>query len=64
MYGYAANQPQTARTLEGIHMCSTVYLAVLFAVCTGLLLLYKINKGLTHRIADELAARRRNFAAA
>ncbi len=63
MYGYAANQPQTAQTLQGIHMCSTVYLALLFAACTGLLAMYKIGKGLTHQIADELAARRRAFAA-
>jgi hypothetical protein len=45
-------------------MCSTVYLAVLFAACTGLLILYKIGKGLTHQIADELAERRRAFAVA
>ena len=63
MYGYAANQPQTARTLEGIRLCSSVYVGVLFALCTVLLAIYKINRRLTHQIADDLAARRKNFAA-
>jgi glycoside/pentoside/hexuronide:cation symporter, GPH family len=62
MYGYAANQPQTAQTLEGIRMCSSVFVAVLFAICTALLIVYQINQRLTHQIADELAARRRGFA--
>jgi Na+/melibiose symporter-like transporter len=62
LYGYHANQPQTPETLEGIRMCSSVYLAILFAVCTVLLICYKLNKKLTHQIADELAERRRNFA--
>ena len=64
MYGYAANQPQTARTLEGIRMCSSVYVAILFALCTGLLLVYRFNKNLTFQIASELDARRKRFAAA
>jgi glycoside/pentoside/hexuronide:cation symporter, GPH family len=63
MYGYAANQPQTDRTLEGIRMCSTVFIGVLFVICTVLLAVYKIDKRLTHQIADELAERRRKFAA-
>ena len=62
-YGYAANQPQTAETLQGIRMCSTVFVAMLFAVCTLLLVAYKINQPLTQQIADELAGRRKKFAA-
>jgi Na+/melibiose symporter-like transporter len=64
MYGYAANQPQTARTVEGIRMCSSIYVGILFVACTGFVLAYKINKAMTHQIADELAERRRRFAAA
>jgi glycoside/pentoside/hexuronide:cation symporter, GPH family len=64
IYGYVPNQPQTAQTLDGIHMCSTLYLAVLFAVCTILVFIYKINRSMTHQIADELAVRRSKFAAA
>jgi glycoside/pentoside/hexuronide:cation symporter, GPH family len=63
-YGYVPNQPQTDQALEGIHRCSTLYLAALFVACTVLVCVYKINKSLTHQIADELAVRRRRFAAA
>ena len=62
LYGYQANQPQTPQTLQGIRMCSSVYLAILFVVCTVLLVGYKINKHLTIQIADELAERRKKFA--
>src|SRR6185295_4646668 len=51
MYGYAANQPQTDRTLEGIRMCSTIFVGILFAICTVLLAIYKIDQRLTHQIA-------------
>jgi glycoside/pentoside/hexuronide:cation symporter, GPH family len=64
MYGYAPNQPQTSRTLEGIHMCSTVYVGGLFVVCMALVIFYKINRAMTHQIADELAVRRARFASA
>jgi GPH family glycoside/pentoside/hexuronide:cation symporter len=57
--GYQANQPQTDQTLECIRRSSSIYLAILFAVCTVLLIIYQLNKRLTIRIADELAERRR-----
>jgi Na+/melibiose symporter-like transporter len=62
MYGYQANQPQTPQTLEGIRLCSSVYVAALFAVCTVLLLTYKLNRDLTIQITRELAERREKFA--
>jgi Na+/melibiose symporter-like transporter len=61
--GYQANQPQTDQTLECIRRSSSIYLAILFAVCTGLLIIYQLNKGLTIQIADELAERRRKSTA-
>jgi hypothetical protein len=61
MYGYEANQAQTPRTLEGIRMCSGVYVGILFAVCTVLLIACKINKRMTIQMADELAGRRKKF---
>jgi GPH family glycoside/pentoside/hexuronide:cation symporter len=64
MYGYNPNAPQTSETLQGIRMCSSVYLGILFAVCTVLLTIYPITKRLTIQIADELAERREKFAAA
>ncbi len=58
MYGYVPNEEQSADALYGIRMCASVYPAVLLAVCTVLLMAYKINKRLTLQIADELAERR------
>jgi Na+/melibiose symporter-like transporter len=60
-YGYEANQAQTPRTLEGIRMCSGLYVGILFAICTVLLTVYKINKHMTIEIANELAERRKQF---
>lgn len=64
MYGYAANQVQTARTLDGIRMCSSIYVGLLFALCTLFVACYKINKQLTLQIAEELSERRRRLASA
>jgi GPH family glycoside/pentoside/hexuronide:cation symporter len=63
MYGYRANQLQTPRTLEGIRLCSSVFVGILFAICTILLIAYQINKKRTIQIADELAERRKKFTA-
>jgi Na+/melibiose symporter-like transporter len=60
--GYQANQPQTDQTLECIRRSSSVYLAILFAICTVLLIAYQINKRMTIQMADELAERRKKFA--
>jgi glycoside/pentoside/hexuronide:cation symporter, GPH family len=62
LYGYAANQAQTPRALEGIRLCSGLYVGILFAICTVLLIAYPLNKRLTIQIADELAERRKKFA--
>jgi Na+/melibiose symporter-like transporter len=62
-YGYEANVAQGAETLEGIRLCSSVIPAVMFAVCTLLLVCYKINKRFTIQIADDLAHRRATVAA-
>ena len=61
-YGYQANAAQSPQTLEGIKVCSSLIPAVLFAVCTMLLMAYKINKQLTIQIADDLAERRAKLA--
>jgi len=63
LYDYQANAAQGPKALEGIRMCSTIYPAVLFAICTVLLIAYKINKRMTIQIADELAERRKKLAA-
>jgi GPH family glycoside/pentoside/hexuronide:cation symporter len=58
MYGYVANQEQTAEALEGIRLTSSVYPTLMFVACTVLLVIYKINKRMTLEIAAELAGRR------
>jgi Na+/melibiose symporter-like transporter len=57
-YGYAANQDQSERALEGIRLGSTLYPAALFAACTALLAAYRINQKLTLQISAELTQRR------
>ena len=50
-----------------ITLISLVFLGIvvglLFAVCTGLLMIYQLNKRTTIQMADELAERRRKLAA-
>ena len=59
LYGYQSNQEQTPQALEGIRQFSSVYVGILFAVCTVLLAVYQLNKARTIQIAGELAERRR-----
>ncbi|HEY1848272.1 MAG TPA: MFS transporter [Opitutaceae bacterium] len=63
-YGYAANQVQTPRALEGIRACSSLYVGALFIVCAFFVACYKINKKMTLQIANDLAERRRSLASA
>lgn len=60
--GYVANQPQTAATLQGIRLSSSLIVAGLFALCTILLAVYKINEPLSRKISRELAERRAKVA--
>ena len=62
-YGYQSNQAQTAMALEGIRQFSSIYVGILFAICTILLAAYQLNKNKTIQIANELAARRAQYAA-
>lgn len=62
LYGYQSNQAQSAGALEGIRQFSSLYIGVLFAVCTILLLAYQLGKAKTIEIADALAERRSLYA--
>ena len=62
-YGYVANVAQTERALHGIRLSATVFAAIPFALGVVCLALYPISKELNLRIADELAERRKKFAA-
>ncbi len=63
-YGYRANALQTPHALDGIRLTISLYPAILLLVVIGCLVLYKIGKKLNLQIQDELAMRRKNFAAA
>jgi hypothetical protein len=43
-------------------MFSSIFVGILFATCTVLLVAYPLNKRLTIQISDELAERRRKSA--
>ncbi len=61
-YGYDPKVPSTLQTLEGFRMFSGIFVGILFAICTALLVAYQLNKRLTIQISDELAERRRKSA--
>jgi Na+/melibiose symporter-like transporter len=60
IFHYDPKAPQTPQALEGFHTCSAIVVGILFAICTLLLMAYKINKKMTLQMAEELAARRLN----
>ncbi|MBN1782211.1 MFS transporter [bacterium] len=62
LYQYESVNPNTPIAREGMRMCSSVYIGILFAICTILLALYKIDKNMTQQIADELEDRRKKAA--
>jgi GPH family glycoside/pentoside/hexuronide:cation symporter len=64
VYGYVPNQAQSARALLGIRMTASVFPAVTFLIGVVCLFFYKIDKQLNIRITDELAERRKKYAAA
>lgn len=62
-FNYDTKQPDAPEAVLGFRVCSTVIVGVLFAICTVLLIAYQLNKKVTIQIADELAERRKQFAA-
>jgi Na+/melibiose symporter-like transporter len=63
-FAYDTKQPSAPQAVQGFHFCSSIFVAILFGVCTLLLISYKLNKGLTIQMADELAERRKQTAPA
>jgi Na+/melibiose symporter-like transporter len=61
-YGYDPKSAPTPQTLEGFRMFSGLFVGILFAICTALLVVYPLSKRLTIQISDELAERRKNSA--
>jgi len=63
-FGYRANTVQTSSALQGIRMTISVFPAMLFLVVVACLIAYPIGRRLNIQIQDELAERRKKFAAA
>ena len=63
-FQYDTKLPGTADAVAGYRACSGLVVGLLFAICTGLLLAYKLNKKVTIQMADELAERRNQRAPA
>jgi Na+/melibiose symporter-like transporter len=63
-YGYLPNVAQTERALLGIRLGASVYPAIAMALGLVCLANYKIGKNLNTQIHEELAERRKKFAAA
>jgi Na+/melibiose symporter-like transporter len=58
LFNYDTKLPDAAQAVQGYRVCSGIMVAILFGVCTLLLIAYQLNKKLTIQMADELAARR------
>jgi len=63
IFNYDTKLPDAASAVQGFRVCGGIVVGLMFAVCTLLLLTYQLNKRVTIQMADELAERRRNFAA-
>ena len=62
LFRYDTQLPAAPDAVAGYRALSGIAVGVMFAICTGLLIIYKLNKRQTIEMADELAARRRKVA--
>ena len=58
LFDYNTKLPAAAAAVSGYRACAGLAVSALFAVCTVLLAIYKLNKHATIELAGELAARR------
>ena len=63
LFHYDTKLPDAPEAIHGYRVCSGIVVGILFAICTVLLASYQLNKRTTIQMADELAERRRKFAA-
>jgi Na+/melibiose symporter-like transporter len=63
-FGYNTKLPDAPEAVQGFRFCSGFGVAALFAACTVLLIIYKLDKKTTIEMADELAERREKIAGA
>ena len=64
LFNYDTQQPTAPEAVAGYRALTGIAVGILFAVCTALLIAYKLNKRTTIEMADELAARRAKAGAA
>jgi Na+/melibiose symporter-like transporter len=62
-FQYDTKMPDTPETVHGFRFCVSILTALLFAICTVFLFSLPLNKRTTIQMADELAERRKQFAA-
>ena len=62
-FSYDTSMPSTDSAIAGYRACSGIVVGILFAICTVLLMGYKLNKRATVEMAEELATRRQNVPA-
>jgi glycoside/pentoside/hexuronide:cation symporter, GPH family len=60
-FNYNTKLPDAPEAIHGFRFCSGIVVGLLFAICSILLMMYKLNKRLTLQMADELAERRKQF---
>jgi Na+/melibiose symporter-like transporter len=63
-FNYDTKLPGAPGAVAGYRFTTGIAVGLLFAICTALLVAYKLNKGLTIQMADELAERRKQSASA
>jgi len=61
LFGYDPKHPELPQAVHGFRVCTGLVVAILFGICTLLLISYKLNKRVTLQMADELALRRKQF---
>ncbi|HEX5400195.1 MAG TPA: MFS transporter [Verrucomicrobiae bacterium] len=62
-FHYDTKLPAAPDAVHGYRFCSGIVTGIMFAICTVLLASYQLNKQTTIQMADELAERRRKYAA-
>ncbi|MGB7769049.1 MAG: glycoside-pentoside-hexuronide (GPH):cation symporter [Verrucomicrobiia bacterium] len=62
VFNYNTKLPDAPEAVHGFRVCSGIGVGLIFAVCTVLLVIYKLNMRMTIQMADELAERRKTFA--
>jgi Na+/melibiose symporter-like transporter len=58
-FNYNTKLPAAPEAVVGYRICAGIGVGILFAICTLLLMIYKLNKHTTIQMADELAERRK-----